>query len=156
MSTELINAFASGADEPLRWIAGLSDQELSARPVAGKWTMRQLVVHMLDGEMMMIGRIQRIIAEDNPLLMAFDENRFVERLAYDKADARQAATAFSLLRKLTAEMLRNQPPEVFSRTGVHSERGKLTLVDLVKIYAEHVPHHARHADDKRRALGKPV
>lgn len=156
MSAELIAAYASGAGEPLRWIAGLSKAELAARPVPDTWTMQQLVMHMLDSEMMAVGRMQRIIAEDNPLLLAYDQNRFAERLGYEHADAQKAAQTFSLVRELTADMLRRQRPAVLARTAVHAERGKLTLADMLKIYAEHVQGHARFAADKRKALGKPL
>ena len=154
MVREWIEKFAAGAEEPAAWIAGLTPVELRARPVPGAWSMQQLAQHMLDSEMMAAGRMQRIIAEDAPLILAYDETRFAERLGYEDDDAELAARAFALVRRRSAALLARQPESAFARHAIHSEAGKLTLLDVLKLYADHVPHHARFAMEKRKALGK--
>lgn len=153
---DLIAQYAGGADEPRRWIAGLSKDELSAHPVAGTWSIQQVVMHMLDSEMMAIGRMQRVIAEENPLIMAYDETRFAASLGYEQADAVRAAEAFAAIRTLNADTLSRLPEAAFSRTGVHQDRGKVTLREFVEMYAGHVPHHGKFVMEKRRVLGKPL
>lgn len=154
MSRELVESYAAGAGEPLRWIAGLSKDELNAHPVPGTWSVQQVVMHMFDSEMMAIGRMQRVIAEDNPLILPYNENRFVERLGYEHADTRAAAEAFALIRRVHTETLRRLPAEAFDRTGVHADHGKLTLKQFVEMYTNHVTHHGKFVAAKRVALGK--
>jgi len=51
------------------------------------------------------------------------------------------------------QVLRALPESAWSRQGVHSERGLMTLDEMVRVETEHVPHHVRHIVEKRRALG---
>lgn len=154
MLTELLRAYESGADEPRRAIAGLSRAEL-CKPVApGAWSIQQVVLHLLDSDLIAGERMKRIIAEDNPLILAYDETRFSQRLGYEHADGALAAEIFALHRAHMTALLRGLPAEAFERSGVHQERGRITLLDLVRTYAEHVPHHMRFVDAKRLALSK--
>jgi hypothetical protein len=50
-------------------------------------------------------------------------------------------------------ILRTLPAEAWSRTGVHSERGLLTLEQHLESQIEHVVHHLKTIAEKRRALG---
>ena len=59
------------------------------------------------------------------------------------------------MRVQMARILRSLPGSAWSRVGEHSERGPMTLEDLLRAEAEHVPHHVRHVLEKRRALGLP-
>ena len=76
MTRDLIEAYAAGAREPERWTAGLSPSDLNAAPIPGKWSVQQCVLHVLDSDLIASHRMKRIIAEDNPLLIAYDETRF--------------------------------------------------------------------------------
>ncbi len=153
---EWIDAFAAGADECRRAIAGLTPAELNATPIAGTWSIQQVVLHLLDSDLIAGERMKRVVAEDNPLIVNYDETRFSQRLAYERMDASVAAEIFALHRRHVAQFLRCLPAEAASRSGVHTERGKLTLGDLVRTYAEHLPHHMKFVAEKRRALGKPL
>lgn len=154
MSTDLIAQYAAGADLPAKGIAGLTRAELNAFPVPGTWSIQQIVLHLMDSDLIASDRMKRVIAEDSPLIMAYNETRFSQRLFYEELDAGQACELFRLNRLMTAEILRRLPAETFARTGVHSERGKLTLGDLVADYHKHLLHHMRFLHDKRKLLGR--
>lgn len=156
MHLDLIDRFAAGARVPRSWIEVLSPAELNATPVPGKWSVQQVVLHVLDSDLIATHRMRRIIAEDNPLLLAYDETRFAAALAYERADVRRACDLFALNRDFTAETLRLAPPEAFERTGVHNQRGKVTLAQMVESYIKHLDHHAPFVVEKRTALGKPL
>jgi hypothetical protein len=49
--------------------------------------------------------------------------------------------------------LRSLPAEAFSRVGIHTQRGKVTLLQIVEIYSNHVGHHLEFVAQKRRNLG---
>lgn len=57
-----------------------------------------------------------------------------------------------LNRRRWAITLRKLPDEAFERTGVHDERGWVSLGQLVGEYAGHVDHHLRFIQTKRRML----
>ena len=53
-------------------------QQLTARPIAGKWSTLECVVHIADFEPVLAERMKRLIALDRPLLLAADENDFAK------------------------------------------------------------------------------
>ena len=98
-------------------------------------------------------RMRRIVAEDCPLLVAYDENAFIARLPSDRADLGEVLDLFEANRRFTARWLRTLAPEAFARTGVHTQRGKVTLLEIVGIYSHHVDHHLAFVAEKRRNMG---
>jgi hypothetical protein len=152
-----VDAYAAGADAPARSIAGLSREDLLAHPVAGTWSIQELVLHLMDSDLVACDRMKRIAAETRPpLLIGYDETAFSRNLSYADADAAMACEAFRLNRLMTAAMLRSLPGAAWEKWGVHNERGKLTLPQIVAGYIDHLEHHLRFLREKRRALGKPL
>jgi hypothetical protein len=100
--------------------------------------------------------MKRIIAEDNPLLIGYDETLFADRLGYERLDVSLACELFRLNRELTTQILRGQSEAAFTRTGVHNQYGKQSLLDLVNTYGGHLEHHAPFLIEKRQRLGKPL
>jgi hypothetical protein len=98
--------------------------------------------------------MKRVIAEDRPQLLAFDENRWVTGLHYELQSAPDAADLFALNRRLLAGVLRVLPDAAFARAGVHSERGEMTLETIVQFAVNHLEHHLKFLYEKREKLGK--
>ena len=155
MDRQLIEKFAAEADDLGKSIAGLLPEDLLAHPVPGTWSIQQIVLHVVDSDLVLTDRMKRVIAEDNPLLMGFDESKFAARLHYDAADANAACQLFSLNRRLMGDLLKKFSADDFNRTGIHSERGKVTLTDLLTNAVNHLQHHLKFIKEKRKLLGKP-
>jgi hypothetical protein len=148
-----INAFEAQHDTLRKWLAGLSDQQVDSRPVPNTWTPRQLIVHMLDSDLAAGHRMRRIAAEDKPLLIAYDETALASVGALGAGDLRIVADLFSAHRRWCAAWLRSLEPERFDRVGIHNQRGKVTLAEMVSIYVQHVKGHEPFMMAKRAALG---
>ena len=152
----LIDAYERGADLAAGAIRGLAREQLlrvpppDAGPEVGKWSIQQVILHCMDSELVSADRIKRIAAEDDPVLQAWDENRFVERLCYDQQSAEDAAALIALLRRQTTRIMRNLPDAAFASTGRHTERGPQTIADVLG-YA--VPHLERHLNFVRAKRG---
>jgi hypothetical protein len=156
MDRALIERYAAGAGVPAEVIRGLSAADLDAVPVPGTWSVRQIVVHLLDSDLVGSDRMKRVIAMDEPTLLAYDQDAFVARLGYAEADAALAAELFALNRRQTAETLRRLPDAAFRRVGHHTVNGPMTLEQLVGGYVRHLDHHVGFARRKRELLGKPM
>jgi uncharacterized damage-inducible protein DinB len=155
MKNELVEQYAAGAELLSEAIAGLSRDELLAYPVPGTWSIQQIVLHLMDSDLISSDRMKRVIAEENPTLIGFDESAFSRGLFYEVLDSGLAADVFAKNRRLTTEILRCVSDEAFDRFGTHSERGRVTLTQLVQGMVDHLEHHLRFLRDKRRRLGKP-
>jgi hypothetical protein len=154
MISELIESYAAGGPQLAKAIEGLSSAELNSFPIPGTWSIQQVVLHMMDSDLIASDRMKRVIAEENPTLIGYDETAFSKNLYYDKLDPHLACTIFEANRSQTAALLRMLPESAFARTGNHNEHGPMTLADLVKNYADHLDHHMKFVREKRVKLGK--
>jgi hypothetical protein len=154
MDRNWIDRYAAGARLLAKSIEGLSRADLLAAPVPGKWSTQQVIIHLMDSDLVGSERMKRVIAMERPLLLGYDETAFARSLFYDQLDAAAACDVFAKNRELMAVILRALPDEAFARRGVHSENGLETLEDLLRGYVEHLEHHLRFIEEKRRAMGK--
>src|ERR1700688_3660009 len=120
MIKEIVEQYAAGAEALSKAIAGLSHEELLAYPVPGTWSIQQIVLHLMDSDLISSDRMKRVIAEENPTLIGYDETAFARGLFYEALDAHLAAEVFAKNRQLTAEILRRLPDEAFDRFGTHN------------------------------------
>lgn len=155
MTATAIAQFRQRADTIHKLTRGLTDADLVAFPVPGTWSLKQLAVHLLDSDIAATHRMKRIIAEDTPLLIAYDESAFARSLFYHDMNIETVAELFRHNRLHMSEVLEKLPPEAFSRPGIHNQRGKVTLLQMVEMYVHHVDHHLVFARAKLAALGKP-
>lgn len=156
MSHADVRRFIDGADALAKLVKGLTREQLLATPVPGKWSLQTLALHVLDSDLIATHRMKRVIAEDMPLLISYDETAFAKSLHYEAADVQLAAELFRLNRIQVGQILTKLPDSAFERAGVHNQRGKVTLGEFVRLYVGHVEHHMVFAREKLRALGVPV
>jgi hypothetical protein len=156
MDRALVEQYARGAGLVEMSIRGLAGEDFQAVPVPGTWSIGQIVLHLMDSDLIASDRMKRIIAEEKPSLIGFNEALFAQKLHYDKLDPFVAAEIFRKNRELTAVILRNVPEAAFARAGVHNERGRITLEEVVGIYVQHLEHHLGFLRHKRQLLGKPL
>jgi uncharacterized damage-inducible protein DinB len=151
---DMIDRYEAGGATLRQAVAGLSREELLAAPIPGKWSTQQVVLHVADAEAAFADRMRRIIAEDRPMLLAWDENHFAARLHYEEQSVEDALEIIALTRRQIARILRALPDADFNRTGQHSVRGGQSLRDVMGFATAHLEHHLKFILEKRKALGK--
>jgi uncharacterized damage-inducible protein DinB len=154
--SSMIDAYLAGPSQLRQAVAGMSREQLLARPVPGKWSTLEVVCHLSDFEPILADRMKRVIAEDRPALLGADENRFAAALAYHQRDLEEELQIVERTRSQLARILRTLSDDVLGRVGVHNERGPRTLEQLLAGATAHLPHHLQFVADKRRALGLPA
>ena len=119
---QLVQQYREGYAAVVAALEGATDADLDRRPAPGKWTAREIVHHLADSEMTSAIRLRRLIAEDNPVIVGYDQEEFARRLKYDRPIAASLA-AFKAARETTAEILDLLNEAEWARTGTHSESG---------------------------------
>jgi hypothetical protein len=152
----LITDYVDGPVQLRRVVTDMSQQQLQARPVPGKWSTLEVVCHLVDSEQAWCHRMKRVIAEEKPLLIGYDESRFTAALLYHDQKLAEELALLEGMRQQLARILKGLPDSVWERTCVHSERGLMTLEEMLHAEVEHIPHHIRHINEKRKALGIPT
>src|SRR5437868_9520988 len=127
----LIEQYVAGPAELRGAVKGMSREQLVARPVEGKMSALEVVCHLADFDPIIADRMKRVIAEEKPTLVGADENRFRAALAYHDRDVHEELTIVERTRSQMARVLRTLPPAALQRNGNHSERGTLTLEQLL-------------------------
>jgi len=149
---ELIDSYVAGPKLLRDAVAGMSREQVTARPIPGKWSTLEVVCHLADFEPVYVDRIKRIIALDRPLLMGADQDLYAKKLAYQERDLEVELTLIEVTRRSMARILKSLPADAFGRQGVHSERGLRTLEELLGNAISHIPHHLPFIAEKRRAI----
>jgi hypothetical protein len=156
MDMSLIDQFEAGGPKLRRATAGLSPTELTARPGPGKWSILELVVHVVDSDAIAIDRMKRILIEDNPPLLYADESAYIERLFPHEQSLDDAVTLFEVGRRQHARLLRKLPAEAFERYGTHNRKGRMTVGGMVRDYIDHLDYHLGFLHAKRERMNNPA
>jgi hypothetical protein len=160
MDGKIIDAFETGGGKLRTAIAGLTQKDFLWVPPPGagigRWSIQQIVMHLMDDELIWASRMKTIIAEDNPQILGFDESKFAANLKPEEQDAQMAVEIVELNRGLFASVLRNLPEATFKRTGRHNDLGSFTLEQAVQWTTEHLEHHVLYINLKRDRLGKAI
>ena len=156
MDRQVIEEYVACGPRLREAVAGLTREDLTARPGPGKWSILELVLHLADSDAISIDRMKRMLTEGNPPLLYADESAYVEGLCSHGQSLDDALTLFEVGRRQFGRVLRRLPDEAFARRGTHNRRGTVTVGAMVKDYIEHVDYHLKFLHDKRARLDKPV
>jgi DinB family protein len=148
----LIEKYAAGYDQVVAALDGFTGDGLSAHPLAGKWSAREIVQHLADSEMTGAIRLRRLLVEEKPIIGAYDENLFAQRLNYNQREMAPALAAFHAARLTTLQLLEAMTEEDWQREGTHTDSGRYTAEDWLRIYAAHAHNHADQIRNLRKAF----
>jgi hypothetical protein len=148
----LIAQYKAGYEEVARSLEGFPVEQVSARPLPGKWSAREIVQHLADSEMNSAIRLRKLLTEENPQIQGYDQEDYAARLRYNERDMAPALDALRGARATTAQLLEAMSDEDWGRAGTHSESGRYTAEDWLRIYAAHAHNHASQIGRLRAAL----
>ncbi len=154
-SRDPIDVLGRTPDELRRAIGGLDATALGTPEGPGQWSVRQVVQHLADSELVVAVRIRMVLAHDRPDLAAYDQERWAARLYYDQTDVEEALGDFERIRRSTLRLLQHASPSDRARVGIHSERGEESIEQMLVNSAGHDIVHLRQIARIRRALGMP-
>jgi len=148
---ELLERFRRGPELLAVVLTGVFGDEEDFIIAPGKWSVRQIVAHLADSELVGAHRMRLVIAQENPTLTAFDQDAWVRNLDYTRRKPKQSLETFRRIRAENYDLLKDLPAETFERAGTHTENGAVTLRSLVEGYAHHAENHARQLQEIRVA-----
>ena len=148
----LIEKYSAGYQEVINALDGFPAESLTAHPIPGKWSAREIVHHLADSESTSAIRLRRLLVEDKPLIQGYDQDQFASKLRYNERDMAPSLEAFRSARATTAQLLSLMSEEEWKLEGVHSESGRYTAEDWLAIYAAHAHNHAAQIQRLRDTL----
>ena len=148
----LIARYRDGHRAVLDALAGITEPELDARPGPDEWSAREVVHHLADSEMTSAIRLRKLLAEDDAVIVGYDEPTFARRLHYDRP-IEASLEALAAARRTTAEILDRLGEAAWARMGTHTEIGPYGVEDWLRIYAAHAHDHAEQIGKARASAG---
>lgn len=143
----LIERYGKGTGAVKEALEGITEAQLDARPEPNEWTAREIVHHLVDGEIRSAVRLRQLIAEDDPLIQGYDQDVYARTLHYDRP-IDGAIDMIAAARNSSAALMARLTDADWSRSGMHTESGRYSVADWLSIYTA---HPFDHADQIRRA-----
>lgn len=112
------------------------------KPSPERWSVHEIVCHCADAEVNASGRIRYLAAEKSPVVVGFDQDEWVRALDYHSLPLEPALRCLEGTRAHTAELIRRLPEGAWRREGRHTESGRYTAEDWLRLYSEHLERHA--------------
>ena len=106
----------------------------------GKWTVREIIGHLIDGERVFGYRALCIARGEKQNLPGFDQNEYMLSAPYDRIDLEDLLSELRLVRLSNIAMLRNLNDEAWLRTGIAND-SPVSVRALAFIMAGHARHH---------------
>jgi len=147
-----VEAMAEAPDRLRRIIRGMTEKQLAAKPAPGKWSIKEILAHLADGEVILGSRYRFIGAHDRPPIQGYDQDLFAARLGPLNAKGADLIDDFAMVRAANLGLLERLPDEAWERVGLHSERGEESILKLVYMYAGHDRHHIAQVETIRTGL----
>ena len=130
----------------------MSDEETAKPETEGKWSIRQVMQHLADSDLVWGWRLRMVLAHDRPTITGYDQDLWATRLGYAKVPIAQSVADFEHLRDANLRVLARVPASDFGRVGVHAERGEESIAHMMKMYGGHDILHRRQLERIRRAV----
>jgi hypothetical protein len=143
---ELIDRYRDGYQAV---VDALSAVELDARPDETEWTPREIVHHLSDAELTRAVRLRRLLAEDAPHIVGFDQEEYARRIHYERP-VEASLAAFKAAQDSSIEIIERLSDDEWSRQGTHSEFGHYGVETWLERAAEHAHEHAEQIRRCRR------
>lgn len=118
-------------------------------PGEDEWSPATVVTHLADAELVYSVRIRMILTGDRPYIAAYDEEAWVDRFAELEDDVKDTLARWRSLRDANLRLLASLDDAEWELSGMHAERGELTVAQIADLMAK---HDRNHVDQIRAGL----
>lgn len=128
---------------------GLSPEEAGYRYEPGKWSLRQILGHITDGDRVFGFRAYCIARGETAPLPSFDQNVYVEGGRYDERTMPSLISEFLGVRETLLQFYDSLDPDALTRIGTASDV-RVSVRAIAWIAAGHAEHHLRVVRERYR------
>lgn len=128
--------------EFIRFVQNIPMDKFDYRYAEGKWTIKDIIQHLLDSERIFAYRALRISRNDKTPLPGFDENDYVDNTDANNRDIQGLLSELAVVRQATLSLFKSFSQEQLIRTGIASEK-EASVRALGFIIIGHQKHHMK-------------
>jgi len=138
--TDLLQALRISGHRCLELIHAIPEGKEDHRYAEGKWSIREMLCHMIDAERIFTYRALRFARNDKTPLAGFEENDYAPEANAAGRSIQKIAAEMAHLRSATIDLFEGFSPEMLTRKG-SANKNELSVVALGFIIAGHETHH---------------
>jgi len=156
---QLLEAYREGPARLRAASAGLTMEQMRARPRPGKWSILEILLHVTDSELSGAMRVRYVMAQPGIRLPGYDQDLWTAQLRHNEADLAlldDTMALFRLLRRVTGRIFTFAQGDDWAASAIHPDYGEITLRNLLELYADHSERHVEQILVCRRLLRSPL
>jgi hypothetical protein len=134
------------------FVNGLTARQLGQRPAEDKWSIREIITHLADTEIVYGFRYRKMLAEESPELAAFDQESWAGNLNYRERDFNSVLDLFEAVRGHNVDLAKRKSAKEWKRTGTHPQYGPIRFEQLVIHAAFHDTNHLEQIQRLRKGM----
>jgi uncharacterized damage-inducible protein DinB len=144
-----------GPSKISRAVVGLRPSQLRKRPAPDKWSIQEILGHLVDTEVVYGYRYRMAVTNSGSPIQGYDQEVAVRELGYRRSrwSAKKLLEHIAALRRSTLYLFENMPRDATERYGMHSERGKETVRRMQELIAGHDLNHLGQIRAIRKKYG---
>jgi len=139
-----VGVITQTAGKLAHWVDTVGPERVNTPPAAGKWSVREVLCHLADGEVVFAFRLRQALAEDHHVIQPFDQDQWAK--SYTNYDAKAALAVFSAVRQWNLALIRSVSPATLSKRLTHPERGEMTFQTVIETMAGHDVNHLKQIE----------
>lgn len=139
---DALAAIEAQSAETQKLLSGLDEARAAHRYAAGKWSVKEVIGHLIDGERIFSYRALAISRGETQSLPGWDENGYIANANYDAWAVGDLVEEFALLRRANIVLFRNMSEEAWTRKGIANGR-EISVRALAGVMVGHERHHVR-------------
>ena len=136
----IIENLENAQDEFERVLRHLPDEKHSYSYAAGKWTLKELIQHIIDTERVFCYRALSFARNDQTPLPGFDQDVFIDNDTANERDYYDLLDEMKVLRESSIQLFKSFSKEALLRIGVASDN-KMSVRALGYLFSGHQIHH---------------
>ncbi len=136
----IVTTLTSQIEDTLTLIRGLSESQGDLRYAPGKWSIKEVIGHLIDAERIFNYRALRVARSDRTPLPGFDENNYVENGNFGDRRMAELADEFQTVRKSGVYIFGHLDADAWIRHGVAND-SEISVRAIAHIVAGHERHH---------------
>lgn len=144
---DIVDTLSRQTTETIAFFKSIPEAKADYQYAPGKWSIRQVIGHLCDGERVFQYRAFRFSRADKTPVAGFEENDYVANAPYAKVSMEKLIAEFEYLRRASIYMFSNLDAEAMGRVGVANDNA-VSVRALAFIMAGHVTHHVQVLKDR--------
>ena len=139
---DVVDVLREGGRELVSAVAAVPEERGGFRYAEGKWSIREVVGHMIDAERIFSYRALRIARGDTTPLAGFEENDYVRHAGSDGRTIASLLEELRVVRESSVLLFQSLPDDAWVRRGTASG-AEVSVRAIACIVAGHAAHHLR-------------